>query len=149
MNRLHLHINVEDIERSVGFYTTLLGTEPSVTKTDYAKWTLDDPAVNLAISVRNSMAPGLNHLGIEADSRDGLDAITDRLKSAAVSTFDQEATTCCYAVSDKSWVEDPSGIRWETFFTHGDSAVYGVDASQEALVTKSVKPQPPRSSCCQ
>ncbi|MEM7662306.1 MAG: ArsI/CadI family heavy metal resistance metalloenzyme [Pseudomonadota bacterium] len=149
MNRLHLHITVEDIERSVGFYSTLLGAKPSVSKTDYAKWTLDDPAVNLAISVRSSMAPGLNHLGIEADSRDDLDAITDRLKSAAVSTFDQESTTCCYAVSDKSWVEDPSGIRWETFFTHGDSAVYGVDASQEAPVTKSVKPQPPRSACCQ
>ena len=113
MNRLHVHVSVEDLERSIRFYKTLLGAEPTVLKHDYAKWRLDEPAVNFAISARTGAVPGIEHLGIEASSHERLTAITERLKAAEESTFDQEATTCCYAVSDKSWVEDPSGVRWE------------------------------------
>lgn len=148
MNRLHIHIAVEDLDQSVRFYTTLLGAKPNVTKGDYAKWLLDDPAVNLAISVRPGMAAGVNHLGIQADSAESLETITQRLKTAEEPTFDQEATTCCYAVSDKSWVEDPSGVRWETFFTHGASAVYGVDATLDLPADADPRPRPRSSTCC-
>mgnify|MGYP006278758387 CR=1 FL=1 len=146
MNRLHVHVSVEDLERSIRFYKTLLGAEPTVLKHDYAKWRLDEPAVNFAISARTGAVPGIEHLGIEASSHERLTAITERLKAAEESTFGQEATTCCYAVSDKSWVEDPSGVRWETFFTHGESATYGVDASIEGLESKT--PKQTTSGCC-
>ncbi|MEO1568463.1 MAG: ArsI/CadI family heavy metal resistance metalloenzyme [Pseudomonadota bacterium] len=147
MNRLHLHIAVDDINQSIGFYTALFGTEPTVTKDDYAKWMLDDPAVNFAISDRVTGKTGVDHVGIQTDSRDGLDAITARLHAAEQAMLQQEATTCCYAESDKTWVEDPSGVRWETFYTHGEAAVYGADATG-AL---EYKPRPSAragSSCC-
>src|SRR5690349_5068426 len=124
MNRLHLHINVEDLDRSVGFYTTLFGAEPTVRKPDYAKWMLEDPRVNLAISQRGRVG-GVDHVGIQAETADELAAIAGRLKSAGQTTFDEQATTCCYAKSDKSWVVDPSGVRWETFHTFGEATVYG------------------------
>lgn len=146
MNRLHVHVSVEDLERSIRFYKTLLGAEPTVLKQDYAKWRLDEPAVNFAISARTGAVPGIEHLGIEASTHERLTAITERLKAAEESTFDEEATTCCYAVSDKSWVEDPSGVRWETFFTHGESATYGVDASIVGLEGKT--PKQTTSRCC-
>lgn len=133
MKRLHIHIAVADLDRSIGFYNMLFGAEPSLVKDDYAKWMLADPAVNFAISTRTNGTPGIDHIGIQADSREELDDLTSRLKAAQVKTFDQEATTCCYAVADKSWVEDPSGVRWETFFTHGEATTYGADASPEGL----------------
>ena len=149
MNRLHVHISVDDLERSIGFYATLLGAEPTVLKDDYAKWRLDDPAVNFAISDRGRADSGIEHLGIEADSRDNLDLITGRLKAAQEKTFDQVATTCCYAVSDKSWVKDPSGVRWETFFTYQDTTSYGADASSADITTeKANTPEPPLGRCC-
>ena len=132
MKRLHIHVAVKDIEQSRQFYATLFGAEPSVIKDDYAKWLLDDPAVNFAIS-KNCGSGGVDHIGIQSDDAEGLAEISNRLKSAGAKTFDQEATSCCYAVSDKTWVEDPSGVRWETFFTHGESTVYGEDEAREAL----------------
>jgi catechol 2,3-dioxygenase-like lactoylglutathione lyase family enzyme len=128
MKRMHLHVGVADLDQAVRFYATLFGAQPSVRKDDYAKWMLDDPRVNFAIST-HSAAPGLDHIGIQAESGDELADITARLKAADASILQQEATTCCYARSDKTWVQDPSGLRWETFYTHGEATTYGADAS--------------------
>ena len=138
MKRLHVHIAVDDLERSIGFYSTLFGAQPSVLKDDYAKWMLDDPRVNLAISQRSRVA-GVDHLGIQVDTDGELRELAARLKAAGEQTLDQEATTCCYAQSSKAWVNDPSGVRWETFFTFGEATTYGED---EPGVTKA------QSSCC-
>src|SRR5512146_2689566 len=116
MKRLHLHVSVPDLTQSIQFYATLFGAQPSVVKDDYAKWMLDDPKVNFAISQRDRAA-GVDHVGIQVDSADELGELAARLKAAGTQTFDQTATTCCYAKSDKSWVTDPSGVRWETFYT--------------------------------
>lgn len=128
MKRLHVHVAVDSLEKSIGFYSTLFAAEPSVRKPDYAKWMLDDPRVNFAISAHDRPA-GIDHLGVQVETDSELREIADRLKAAGEATRDQEATTCCYATSNKSWVSDPSGIRWETFFTFGDATSYGEDAS--------------------
>jgi catechol 2,3-dioxygenase-like lactoylglutathione lyase family enzyme len=127
MKRLHVHVAVDDLHRSIGFYSTLFGAEPSVTKSDYAKWMLDDPRVNFAISQRGSTA-GLDHLGIQVEADGELRELAGRLKAAGERTRDEEAITCCYAQGNKSWVTDPSGLRWETFHTLGEATTYGEDA---------------------
>lgn len=126
MKRLHMHVSVPDIDQAVLFYTTLFDAPPSVLKHDYAKWMLEDPRVNLAISARDRAA-GVDHVGIQVDSADELAVLASRLKAAGNTTFDQEATTCCYAKSDKSWVTDTAGVRWETFYTMGEATSYGED----------------------
>ena len=141
MKRLHLHVSVDDLSRSVGFYSTLFGTEPSVRKDDYAKWMLEDPRVNFAISARGAQAPGVDHLGIQTETADELQALSARLKAAGERTLEQAAATCCYARSDKAWVEDPSGLRWETFHTHGESTVYGEDLAPAAVT------EAPKTAC--
>lgn len=138
MKRLHLHVSVPSINEAVAFYSTLFDAPPSVLKADYAKWMLDDPRVNLAISSR-ARATGVDHVGVQVDSAAELAELAGRLKAAGATTFDQEATTCCYAKSDKSWVTDTAGVRWETFFTHGDATAYGEDE---------VLPEPAESACC-
>jgi catechol 2,3-dioxygenase-like lactoylglutathione lyase family enzyme len=120
VKRLHLHVSVEDLDRSIRFYETLFGAPPSVVKSDYAKWMLEDPRVNLAISARGR-AVGVDHVGVQAETSEELQEIATRLKTAGETTLDEAATTCCYTVSDKSWVRDPSGVRWETFFTFGEA----------------------------
>ena len=127
MKRMHLHVSVPDLGQSIQFYETLFGAPPSVVKADYAKWMLEDPLVNFAISQRERAA-GVDHVGIQVESAAELGELAGRLKAAGASTFDQEATTCCYAKSDKSWVNDPAGLRWETFFTFGEATSYGEDA---------------------
>jgi len=139
MKRLHLHVSVDDLSRSVGFYSTLFGSQPSVRKDDYAKWMLEDPRVNFAISARGAHVAGLDHLGIQTETADELQALSHRLQSAGERTLDQAAATCCYARSDKAWVEDPSGLRWETFHTHGESTVYGEDLAPTELVAAAAK----------
>jgi len=124
MKRLHVHVAVDDLERSIGFYSVLFAARPSVTKPDYAKWMLDDPRVNFAISTRGR-EPGLDHLGIQAEDADELKEIYARLHQAGGEVIEQGQTRCCYAQSEKSWIDDPSGISWETFFTSGDSTDYG------------------------
>jgi catechol 2,3-dioxygenase-like lactoylglutathione lyase family enzyme len=145
MKRMHLHVSVADLPTSIDFYTTLFGAAPSVAKNDYAKWMLDDPSVNFAISARGA-APGIDHIGIQADEREELNEVATRLKAAGQVTFDEEATTCCYARSDKSWVRDPSGLRWETFYTFGDATSYGEDASQSGMKVNAEDSKP--KTCC-
>ena len=147
MKRLHLHIAVEDLDRSIGFYSTLFGAQPSVVKDDYAKWMLEDPKVNLAIS-RRGRAAGIDHVGIQTDTADELSDLAVRLKSAGETTFDQEATTCCYARSDKSWVVDPSGVRWETFHTTGEATTYGESEPEALLAATGAAAPAPQAACC-
>lgn len=124
MKRLHVHVAVEDLATSIRFYSTLFAAEPTVRKADYAKWMLDDPRVNFAISARGREG-GVDHLGIQVESRTELEEVYGRLKSAERPVLEQGETTCCYAQSEKSWIADPSGLSWETFLTHGESTVYG------------------------
>ena len=116
MKRLHLHIAVTDLPQSIAFYSALFGAPPSVVKPDYAKWMLDDPRVNFAISARGA-APGLDHIGIQAESEAELAEIKARLDQAELATLTEAGTVCCYAKSDKHWVQDPAGIAWETYHT--------------------------------
>jgi catechol 2,3-dioxygenase-like lactoylglutathione lyase family enzyme len=139
MKRMHVHVAVADLTRSIGFYSTLFGEPPTVLEPDYAKWMLDDPRVNFAISDRARSA-GVDHLGIQVDSADELAELAGRLKAAGEVTRDQTATTCCYAKGDKAWVNDPSGLRWETFHTFGEAVVFGEDESAAA--------SPQKTTCC-
>jgi catechol 2,3-dioxygenase-like lactoylglutathione lyase family enzyme len=127
MKRLHVHVAVKDLAESTRFYATLFGTQPSVVKPDYAKWMLDDPRVNFAISTRANERTGLDHLGLQVDSREELATVAGQLAAAGEPLRKQTATTCCYAQSDKAWSKDPSGIAWETFYTFGDATEYGED----------------------
>ena len=124
MKRLHVHVAVDDLSKSVKFYSTLFAAEPTVTKSYYAKWMLEDPRVNFAISMRGQAA-GLDHLGIQVEDAAELHEVYDRLKSAQRPVLEEGATTCCYAKSEKSWIADPAGIAWETFLTSGESTIYG------------------------
>lgn len=126
MKRLHIHIAVKDLTASSEFYTHMFGTAPSVAKQDYAKWMLDDPRVNFAISARGR-TPGLDHLGIQVEDAVALEKISTILREAGRPVFAQDNVTCCYALGSKAWVADPQGIPWETFHTIGDSPVYGED----------------------
>ena len=127
MKRLHVHVSVDDLDKALAFYGTLFGCTPSVRKPDYAKWMLDDPRVNFAISCRGARA-GIDHLGIQADDDAEMRDVHDRLVEAGASLVEEGETTCCYARSEKSWAIDPAGTRWEVFHTIGDSAVYGQDS---------------------
>jgi catechol-2,3-dioxygenase len=126
MKRLHVHVSVDDIGQSVRFYSTLFAAEPSVTKPDYAKWMLDDPRVNFAISTRGGRT-GLDHMGIQVETTGELQEVYGRLQQADRPVLEEGATTCCYATSEKSWIADPQGLAWEAFLTTGESTVYGVD----------------------
>lgn len=127
MKRFHVHVAVADIQQSIKFYSTLFNSAPMVEKEDYAKWMLDDPRINFAISNRGR-TPGLDHLGIQVDDGDSLKEISARLQEAQQPILQQEQTTCCYAKGDKTWVHDPQGIAWESFFTSGSATTYGEDA---------------------
>ena len=126
MKRLHVHVSVQDLDRSIRFYSQLFARKPLVLKDDYAKWMLDDPRVNFAISQRDGK-PGVQHLGIQVEDRSELAQIYARLQLAAGAVIEEGETTCCYAHSEKSWIEDPQGVQWETFLTTGESTEYGTD----------------------
>jgi catechol 2,3-dioxygenase-like lactoylglutathione lyase family enzyme len=156
MKRLHVHVSVEDLARSVRFYSTLFAAEPTVVKPDYAKWMLDDPRVNFAISTRGGQ-PGLDHLGIQVETQDELHEIYGRLRQADRPVLEEGATTCCYARSEKSWISDPQGLSWETFLTTGESTVYGDGADLEQIRTAKTQAccgpatnatPAPASACC-
>jgi catechol 2,3-dioxygenase-like lactoylglutathione lyase family enzyme len=125
MKRLHVHVGVENLDASVAFYSTLFSAEPNLRKPDYAKWMLEDPRVNFAISSGNHARSGIEHLGIQVENPDELAEVYGRLKSADRPVLDEGATICCYAKSEKSWIADPDGIVWETFLTNGEATVYG------------------------
>jgi catechol 2,3-dioxygenase-like lactoylglutathione lyase family enzyme len=129
MKRMHVHVAVDDLQRSIGFYSTLFDAQPSVVKPDYAKWMLEDPRVNFAISARGR-EPGLDHLGIQVEDKTELHEVYERLHSAGGIIIEQGETACCYAKSEKSWIDDPAGIAWETFHTTGENTDYG-DGSGE------------------
>jgi len=130
MKRLHVHVSVNDIEDSVRFYSALFGVAPVVLKDDYAKWMLEDPRANFAIS-RRGADPGIRHLGIQVEHRPELAEVYSRLRSAEAPIHEEGAATCCYAESEKSWIADPQGIQWETFLTTGESTVYGGEVVAE------------------
>jgi catechol 2,3-dioxygenase-like lactoylglutathione lyase family enzyme len=140
MKRLHVHVSVSDLAGSIEFYRSLFGAAPDVRESDYAKWMLDDPRVNFAISARGR-APGLDHLGVQVESDEELREIAARLAAAERPLLEQKDAACCYAKSDKAWSEDPQGVRWETFRTHGALTVYGADAAP-------VEAAQPGSACC-
>lgn len=125
MKRLHVHVAVDDIEDSTRFYSTLFGARPTVTKADYAKWMLEDPRVNFAISQGSESRKGIEHLGIQVESAEELAQVYGQLKAAERPVLEEGCTTCCYAKSEKSWISDPDGVVWEAFLTTGESTVYG------------------------
>ena len=131
MKRFHVHVSVNDLAQSIRFYSTIFGAAPTVEKGDYAKWMLDDPRINFAISQRGE-APGVNHLGLQVDGADELAALRQQVAMAEIAAEDEPAAECCYALSDKYWIEDPQGVAWETFHTLGDIPMFGKDHSQAA-----------------
>lgn len=146
MKRMHIHAGVEDLAQSIRFYSALFGAEPDKTKSDYAKWMLDDPRINFAISTRVAKK-GVDHLGIQVDDEGELEALRERLGQADASLYDEGESNCCYARSDKSWVEDPAGIAWETFRTMEDLQLFAANEkpADEACCTPETKGQP---GCC-
>lgn len=136
MKRMHIHISVDDLAQSTAFYSQLFGVAPSVAKPDYAKWMLDDPRVNFAISQRGE-TPGLNHLGIQAENDGELAEIKTRLDAADMAVLTETGTTCCYAKSDKHWVQDPSGIAWETYHTLDSAPTFHAPSDDK-----------PEAACC-
>jgi hypothetical protein len=160
MKRLHVHVSVEDLVQSVRFYSALFGAEPTIAKPDYAKWMLDDPRVNFAISNRSGRT-GLDHLGIQVETPEELSEVYDRLRRAERPVLEEGATTCCYANSEKAWTSDAQGLLWESFLTHGESTVYGdnpaldgvrttKDGASACCVAKPSSPNPssPKAACC-
>lgn len=137
MKRLHVHVGVNDLDQSIQFYSTLFAAEPVVLKSDYAKWMLDDPRVNFAISSGNHARKGIEHLGIQAESNDELSGVYSRLKAADRPVLEEGATTCCYAKSEKSWIADPDGVVWEAFYTNGEATVYGDSPALDTLAAPS------------
>ena len=126
MKRFHVHVGVRDLQQSIRFYSAMFAAAPTVRKPDYAKWMLDDPRVNFAISTRAEKA-GLDHLGIQAEDDAELEEIGSRLAQADVSLLPQKGASCCYAKSDKYWTLDPQGIAWESFHSLDSVPVYGED----------------------
>jgi len=139
MKRLHVHVAVHDLAQSLRFYSALFAADPTVKKDDYAKWQLDDPRVNFAISTRGKAA-GLDHLGIQAENEAELEEIASRLVQADVAAVPQKNASCCYAKSDKYWTLDPQGIAWESFHTLDTIAVFGADTAS--------MPQERKAACC-
>lgn len=139
MKRFHVHLHVEDLARSIGFYSKLFAAEPTRVEGDYAKWMLDDPRINFAISTRGSQ-PGIDHLGFQTDDPSELAEMKARAESADMALLDEGETTCCYARSEKHWVTDPQGIAWEHFHTLGNIAVFSEAAAAEGAATACCTP---------
>jgi catechol 2,3-dioxygenase-like lactoylglutathione lyase family enzyme len=154
MKRMHVHVSVADIDTAIGFYSALFAEKPAVVKEDYAKWMLDDPRVNFAISTRGRQ-PGLDHLGIQVESQNELHDVYARLKQAGSAVIEQGETACCYAKSEKTWISDPAGLSWETFHTTGENIGYGDGSGENDARIAHAKaccvPAPAadaRSACC-
>ena len=149
MKRFHVHVAVPDLQQSIRFYSTMFGAQPAVVKDDYAKWMLDDPRVNFAISQRGGAA-GINHLGFQVDASTELQELHGRLQAAGAGVAEEKDASCCYARSDKYWVTDPAGIAWESFHTLG-TIPYFNGATAEAAKGACCAPgeaAPSRAACC-
>lgn len=144
MKRLHVHVGVDNLDRSIAFYSGLFGSKPSVTKPDYAKWMLDDPRVNFAISHKMGASKGIEHLGIQVEDPTELADVYGRLQAAGGPVLEEGATTCCYAKSEKSWIADPDGVVWEAFLTEGEATVYGDKPDFSALASDGAA----ANACC-
>lgn len=142
MKRFHLHVAVDDIEKNIRFYSALFGAQPSVLKPDYAKWMLEDPRVNFAISMRGAKS-GLDHLGVQVENDAELDAMRTQMVAADAATVEHEDAACCYATSKKYWVQDPQGIAWEAYHTLGTIPVFGHSKNTAIKIASS-----PASTCC-
>jgi predicted enzyme related to lactoylglutathione lyase len=155
MKRMHVHVAVPDISNAIGFYSALFARQPAVVKPDYAKWMLEDPRVNFAISTRGRQ-PGLDHLGIQVEDSEELNEVYARLRQAGGAVIEQGQTSCCYARSEKSWIGDPAGISWETFLTTGENTEYGDGSGEreprlahaETCCIPAAAPAAAPSACC-
>ena len=139
MKRFHVHVHVDDLTKSIAFYSKLFASEPARVESDYAKWMLEDPRINFAISTRGAK-PGIDHLGFQTDDSTELAELKARAQAADMALFDEGETTCCYAQSEKHWITDPQGIAWEHFHTLTDIPVFSERQAQSA------RPQAP--ACC-
>jgi len=150
MKRFHVHVSVHDLSESIRFYNKLFAAPPAVEKSDYAKWMLDDPKLSFAISQRDRAA-GVDHLGFQVESDEELKALREQVAAAEIEALDQKETTCCYAKSDKYWVQDPQGVAWETFHTLGTVPIFG-DAVHEreerSRERKACCAPESKASCC-
>lgn len=158
MKRFHVHVHVADLDKSIGFYSSLFGTPPSRVESDYAKWMLDDPRVNFAISQRGASV-GINHLGFQVDSDTELEALHTQLESADRAVLAEQGANCCYAKSNKYWVTDPAGIAWESFHTLGSIPMFGAEETTPSEAKEHggccsgdpvavVMPSAKRAACC-
>jgi len=136
MKTMHIHIGVNELSESIGFYSTIFGSKPTIEREGYAKWKLDEPKINFAISLRDGDC-GMNHLGLQVDSEDELQKIAQRLQEAEINYSKQEGSSCCHSHSNKHWALDPQGIPWESFHTLSETAIFGGNTNSEEL-----------SSCC-
>jgi hypothetical protein len=155
MKRFHVHVSVSSLDRSIPFYSALFGSAPSVHKPDYAKWVLEQPQLNFAISMRPGSKAGIDHLGIQVSEADELDALQQALSSADIASAAEMGANCCYARSDKHWLKDPEGIVWEAFHSMGAVATYGSDGGPERLAQSDIETAAagnatatPKVSCC-
>lgn len=146
MKRFHVHLHVQDLQASIAFYSRLFSAQPARIETDYAKWMLEDPRVNFAISTRGSK-PGLDHLGFQVDSTEELIEMKAAAEKADMTMLDEGETTCCYARSDKYWITDPQGVAWEQFHTLGDIPVFN-EVSQPAPGAACCAPAKPTATAC-
>ena len=153
MKRVHVHVSVDDLARSIRFYSTLFAAEPTVLKDDYAKWMLEDPRVNFAISTHGGHTAGISHLGIQAEDETELAEVYDRLVRAERPIVEETGATCCYARSDKQWIADPQGVPWETFYTYGEAEIYGEGSLTKRRATEEraacgCEPVATAKACC-
>jgi catechol 2,3-dioxygenase-like lactoylglutathione lyase family enzyme len=146
MKRFHVHVAVPDLEAGIRFYSTMFGAQPAVVKPDYAKWMLEDPRVNFAISQREGRRAGVNHLGFQVDSDDELSQVHSRLEAAGGGIVEERAVECCYARSDKYWIKDPAGVAWESFRSLGTVPVYGEDARPAEAAASACGSR--KTACC-
>ena len=147
MKRMHVHVAVDNLDTAIGFYSTLFAAQPTVVKPDYAKWMLEDPRVNFAISMRGNKV-GLNHLGIQVENEAELVEVYGRLKAADAPVLEEGKTTCCYARSEKAWIDDPAGISWEAFLTAGEATTYGKSRPESTPRVRCCGPNDGQTTCC-
>ena len=134
MKRFHVHVAVDDLAANIRFYSNVFGVQPTVEKPDYAKWMLEDPRINFAISQRGAKA-GVDHLGLQVDTDAELTELRKQVANAEIAALDQPGATCCYARSDKYWITDPQGVAWETYHTLEGAEIYGTDTKKKVEST--------------